>query len=426
MDYEQALQYLHSAPREKGPECMMRMEKLCSLLGSPQKDLKFLHVAGTNGKGSTCAMLAAALQACGYRTGLFISPFISDFRERIQVDGEWIPRRALCEIAAEVRQADRMLTKQGLRATEFELVTACGLLYFQRRGCGIIVLEAGLGGALDATNVIPCPLVSVITKIAMDHTAVLGGTLEEIAQAKSGIIKGGDVVSYPSQDERAASVIARACAQKNAALHIPSAKGADILSCDWQRCRFAYDGILYDIPLGGRHQIDNALAALCTLEVLRQKGYRLAPGKVAQGLARLRFPARLECVQRQPLVLIDGAHNPDGMRALTRALSGMRCTVVFAAMRDKDYPAAARMAAGIARRFIACAPHMPRAAQPQEILSQLCSKDPPAAQLYSAPDCAAALRLALEGLQEGEAIIFCGSLYLASEARALFQPFAPQ
>lgn len=410
--YQETLDYIHAAPHFKGTAAPERMRRLCEKLGNPQKGLRTVHVAGTNGKGSTVNMIAAALRAAGYRTGMFISPYVVDFRERIQLDGRLISEEELCEVAGRVRQADEELSKEGSYATEFELVTACGLCYFQQQGCDAAVLEVGLGGRLDATNVVEPPEVAVITKIALDHTATLGGTLEQIAFEKCGIIKGGYAVTYPGQDPAAQAVIRAQCTQRAAELHIPDRSAAQVLACGLTNTQLRYGEEEWEVPLGGEHQISNALTAMETIRLLRARGWRLPPEAVRKGVASLRFPARLEQVRTQPPIYIDGAHNPDGMQALVRALGSRPFTAVYAAMRDKNYSQALEILASHARRLVVCTLDMPRAASTGELAAAV----PSGASLLSAPDIAHALGLAEEGLAPGEAIVVCGSLYLAGEA----------
>jgi dihydrofolate synthase/folylpolyglutamate synthase len=416
LNYQQALDYLHSAPRFKGKAALERMRRLCGKLGNPQNGLRTVHVAGTNGKGSTVNMIAAALYASGYRTGMFISPYVLDFRERIQVNGRCISQNELAAIAERVRRADEELAREGLHATEFELVTACGLCYFRQQRCDVAVLEVGLGGRFDATNVIDPPEAAVITKIALDHTAILGGTLAQIAFEKCGILKGGYAVCYPSQEPEALQVIRTQCTRHRTELHIPDISAAELLYCTLEHTHLRYGGEEWDVPLGGRHQVDNALTAMETLDILRMRGWRLPARLVRQGISSLHFPARLERVNGEPPIYIDGAHNPDGMRSLITALGSHPFTAVYTAMRDKDYRGALELLAGRARRLIVCALSMPRAASAQELAEAAADFGCPVLQ---AADIAHALRLAREGLEPEETIVICGSLYLAGEAHVL-------
>lgn len=423
MDYEEALQYIHSASRFKGELTLRRMERLCALLGEPQKKMKLVHVAGTNGKGSTAALISSALIAAGYRTGTFISPYVLDFRERMQVGFRWIGKEELAETVTRVREAAGVLEGEGLIPTEFELVTACGLAWFAAKECEVAVLEVGLGGRFDATNVIGLPEVAVITRIALDHTAILGGTLEQIAFEKCGIIKGGDVVCYPDQPPQALEMIRSQCRQKGAQLILPVLGEVQVLESDLCHNRIKWQGEELYIPLGGPHQVCNALTALTAIGVLRARGFVISGEALRQGFSALCFPARLELACKQPPVLIDGAHNPDGMAALVRALGSAQVTVIFSAMQDKNYLPGLRLLAPHARRLIACGLRMPRAADPNEIAAQARSLCP---EVRSAPDFLAAFALAQAGLPPGEAILVCGSLYLCGEAESFLHANPPK
>lgn len=414
MNYEEALAYIHSAPHFKGTRVMERIARLFALLNGPQLGLKYVHVAGTNGKGSTVRMIAGVLQAAGYRTGMFISPYVLEFRERIQINGKMIAPEELCKVVRQVRKAVEQMKEEGLFVTEFEIVTACGILYFAQQKCDIVVLEVGLGGRLDATNIIPCPEVAVITKIAKDHTAVLGHSLPEITAEKCGIIKGGDVVCYPRQDPSVEKTIAHYCKEKNAQLHVPAIGKVYATECTLDHCLLhCPEGELF-LPLGGPHQIDNAATALEAIGVLREKGWHIPFTSVSEGFRGLFFPARLQTVCKNPHVLVDGAHNPDGMGALLKALDGIAFTAIFTAMKDKDYTDVLMRLKSSAHRLIFCPLDMERAARPEDLLKV-------AAKGEIAKGFADAYTLALQGLQADEKIVVCGSLYLASVALAYFK-----
>lgn len=434
MDYEQALAFFHSAPRFKGNLTLRRMARLCALLGDPQKKLPFVHVAGTNGKGSTSSMIAAVLAAAGYKTGLFVSPYVTDFCERIQINGRSIERSLLCRVAKQVKSAAQILFGEGLAATEFELVTAAGLCCFESERCDIAVLEVGLGGRFDATNCIPPPLAAVLTKIALDHKQQLGDTLEQIAFEKCGIIKGGDVVCAPGQQAAAITVIERRCREEGAVLHQPGLPRVleenffpeskeRLPGMGGQNPCFAENSLLETregpvlLPLPGAHQLENFAAALLAVQILRDKGFTLPFSAVQKGIAKVKMPARLECVSQNPPVLLDGAHNPDGIAALLAYLGDREFTALFSAMADKDYQTSAALLGNRARRVIACALDMPRAASVAALSGELSGCK---AQCFTANDFAEGYRLAREGLREGELIVVCGSFYLAAEARAYF------
>lgn len=324
LNESEALNYIHSRGKFTFPAGLERMEKLLSALGDPQKRLPVIHIAGTNGKGSTATFCAAALRAAGYKTGLYISPFVLEFRERIQINGEMIPPEALCRLTERVKQTH-------IAVNEFELITAIGFLYFAEQRCDVVVLETGLGGRLDATNTASDVRVAVITKIGLDHTAILGDTLAKIAAEKCGIIKNCPTVSAPDQPPEAAAVI-RATAKT---LTVPDRTALKVLKCDLLGNEFTYYGVPYRTRLGGAYQIENALTAI---EAIRHSGFAVSAKDLQQGLENATFPARLEVLSRSPLVVLDGAHNPDGAAALAKTIQPFagEITAVVGMMRDKN------------------------------------------------------------------------------------------
>ena len=321
MTGEEAIAYIHSYQWEKHEPGLRRIRELLHALGDPQKDLKFVHVAGTNGKGSTCTMLAAVLHVAGYRVGLNTSPYIVTFHERIQVDGRMIPDQALSELTERVRPAAEAMEEH---PSEFELITAIAMLYFKEQHCDIVVLEVGLGGALDASNVIDCPEVAVLTAMGLDHVALLGPSLTEVAGAKAGIIKaGGTVVSYGGCPE-ADAVFRSVCAERGAALKEVdfSRLGSSELSLNGAAFDFApYKGLR--IPLLGAYQVRNAAVAITALAVLRETGWAVPADAIRQGLAAVSWPGRFEVLRREPVFLLDGAHNAHGMRAAVESLKAL-------------------------------------------------------------------------------------------------------
>ena len=415
MTYRQAVDYTHTRLRFGMRPGLETISALMARLENPQEKLRVIHVAGTNGKGSTCTMLSNILQAGGYKTGLFLSPYVLDFRERIQVNGAMIPKRAYAALVGELIPQVTALEAEGRIVTEFELLTAAAFLHFQREGCGAVVLETALGGRFDATNVIQRPLCAVITKIALDHMAVLGGSIEQIAMEKCGILKPGcPAVMAPGQDPRAAAVIAAEAKKRGvmlyepdpAALHAAPA-GLDGTQAQWQGQRFL-------IPLIGAHQVLNAAAAAAA--ALRC-GLGITPGEVAAGIARTRFPARLEVLSRTPPVLLDGAHNPDGARALAsaaRELFGAQpLTAVLGMLADKDYQSVLALLGPLCGHIVTVRPANPRALSAAALAR---AARPFCADAVPARSYSAALRLAFEKAAGGPVVIG-GSLYLAAAIR---------
>ena len=318
MNYEQAMEYIHAVQWAGHKPGLSRTRTLLAALGDPHKRLRFVHVAGTNGKGSTAAMLASCLQAAGYRVGLFTSPFINRFNERIQVDGQQIPDEELVRLVEQVQPAADAMTDV---PTEFEIITALGMLYFARKQCDIVVLEVGLGGTLDSTNVIENPECAVITALGMDHVRELGPTLADIAAAKAGIIKPGcPVVSYGGVPE-ADAVIRRVAAEQNAPLTEVDFHNLQIDGGDLDAVTFDFDGLDgVHLPLIGSYQPRNAAVAITTLRVLRAKGWNVPESAIRTGLETVQWPGRFELLRHAPAFLLDGSHNAHGMRATVQSL----------------------------------------------------------------------------------------------------------
>ena len=419
MKYEEALHYIHSFGRFPRKPSLERIRALCGRLGNPQERLRFIHVAGTNGKGSVSAMLASVLQEAGIRTGLFTSPFLEDFRERFRVNGEMIPEEELAQAVDSLRPHAEALRQEGMILTEFDFVTALGFCWFLQKKCEIVVLEVGLGGRFDATNVIPPPLASVITSISLDHTEVLGDTVGQIAREKSGIIKPGSLaVSSAGQPEEALAVIMEAAAHAGCYLYLANPAAAKTECRTLRGTRFSYGGETYEMSLLGESQIQNALLAVETIQALASRGISVTGEQLARGLAKTQAPARLEVLFFEPLVLLDGSHNPSGIRNLVdtvKALApGKRVRLVFGMLADKDMAASAEMLREIASEVILIPPENARAAA-GETLAPLFAGLPETL----AENEEQAAELALRGLTPEKKVVVCGSLYLAGQLRPI-------
>jgi len=409
---------LVSAPMWGGAPGLARIRALTARLGDPQARLRFVHVAGTNGKGSTAAMLAAILTAAGYRTGLFTSPHLSRWNERFRIDGREILDADFCAAAEAM---GRCLEDGEESPTEFERLTAMALWYFARERCDVVVWEVGLGGRFDATNVIGVPEAAVITNLDLEHTAVLGDTIEQIAFEKAGIIKpGGEVVLY-RQSAAATDVIRQACAERRCPLTITDGAQQRLLAHDLSGQTFSYRG-REGLRLGliGAYQYKNAAVVLDTVDALRRGGWRISEDAIRAGLARAVWPARFEVLRRAPLVLLDGAHNPNGARELARCfasyLPGRKLTLVMGVMADKDSAAMLDAVAPYARDFVAVTASdspraMPSAALAERIRAQL------GLPARDGGSVCKGVALALAAQQPDEAVCIFGSLYLAGEAR---------
>ena len=395
-----------------------RTRELLQKLGEPQRQLKFIHVAGSNGKGSTCAMLDAILRAAGYRTGLYTSPYIQHFCERIQINGENIPGEALADVTERVRAVAEVMEDH---PSQFELVTAAAMLYFAVQRCDIVVLEVGMGGALDSTNVIDCPEVAVITNIGLEHTEYLGDTLEKIAATKAGIIKPGcRAVCYDGAAEVTA-VVRGVCAERNVPLRLAEYGKVEPLGQSLDGQRFRWDGREYRLALLGRHQLHNAATVLETVAALREGGWTIPEQAVRQGLETVKWPARLEVMQRQPLFLIDGGHNPPCAEALSDSLrellGGKKAVFLLGVLADKDYPRMMELLLPLAQEFICLTPLSDRALSGEELAAFLREKGAAATACGDSP---AGLQAAFDAAGQDGAVVAFGSLYLVGAIRGAY------
>ena len=420
MTRDEAVAAIHSSYRPAGRDGHKRIRCLLELLGNPQDTLRFVHITGTNGKGSTAAMLDSILCAAGYCTGRFVSPYLERFEERITVNGEQIPEAALVSCLRTVQSAVPELERRGhTPPSEFETVFAIALLHYQKEQCDIVVLEAGIGGSRDITNLIQTPEAAVITSVSLDHTKQLGATLAEIAKDKAGIIKqGGRAVVYPVQELEAANVIELHAFGQKAELIVPDPSQLEVTYASLEGNAFTYRGEFYELPLAGMHQPLNAVTVLETVEVLRNRGFDLPYQAVRAGLDGVRFPGRLELVGEAPIRVVDGGHNPGGMEALSRAVEQLlrpevdRLIVVFGMMADKAWQPCLQTAAQMADVLILTTPTDQRALDPEE--AKRCSSCPDT-RVEKDPRAALAQARRLAGEQDG--ILVCGSIYLAGELR---------
>jgi len=423
--YNQALDYLYSfvdyslkksAELAKADFNLERMRALMAALGNPQEAYPVIHVAGTKGKGSTSALAASALRAAGYRTGLYSSPHLQDYTERIQVDGVPITHAELTALVAEIKPAVAAVP----RLTTFEITTALGFLYFARKQAGAAVIEVGLGGRLDATNVVR-PRVAVITSLSYDHMAVLGNTLTLIAGEKAGIIKEGiPVVSSPQKDE-ALAVLERVAAERHAPLTLV---GRDLrfmagpYSLDGQR--LAVGSVELSIPLLGAHQVANAATAYAALQV---SGLDVPAEAIRKGFATVVWPCRFEVMRRQPPLVLDSAHNVDSAEHLCQTLQeyfpGRRTILIFGSSEDKDIPGMLGALQPCLERVIATQAVHPRAMAPQALVEA-------AARLGVAAEAAASVEAALVRALElsqadGAVVVSAGSMFVTAEVRTAWQ-----
>ena len=427
MNYEQALEYIHSVNWTFCKPGLERITTLCKALGDPQNKLRFIHVAGTNGKGSTSAMLASILQKAGYRTGLYTSPYIRTFCERIRVNGKNIPEDTLAILTDRVRPIAEGMTD---KPTEFELITALAFAYFAECACDVVVLEVGLGGRLDSTNVIENTALSIITGIDFDHTALLGNTIEEIAREKAGIIKTGCPVLFGGGKGVAYDTLHQIAIEKNAPFYI-------VDRSSYKQREATLDGTCFDyshyvdlqLPLLGAYQPYNATLVLTAIDLLCNQGFAIDEGAVRQGLAAVRWPARFELLSRDPIIIYDGGHNPEGVRAAVASIQvyfpNQKVNLLGGVMADKDRDEMIETMKPVVARAFAVTPNNPRALAASDYAAQLASHGIPANAFASVSE---GVRAAVESSkQEGIPLICLGSLYLYGEVeKAVHSLFANQ
>lgn len=416
MTGEEAVAYIHTFRWQQHPPGLHRIRALLAALGNPQEALRFIHVAGTNGKGSTCACISAVLQAAGYRVGLNTSPYLLRFHERIQVNGEPIPDEALGALTERIRPAAEAMPEH---PTEFELITALAMLYFKEQRCDIVVLEVGMGGALDASNVIDVPEVAVLTAMGLDHVRELGPTLSDIAAAKAGIIKpGGTVVSYGGCPE-ADAVFQQVCAQQRADLRAVDFSRLQAVRSDLEGSFFEFRpyGVLR-LSLAGSYQPKNAAAAVTALEVLRERGWRVTEDTIRQGLAAVQWPGRFQLLRRAPAFLLDGAHNPHGMAAaaesLRAAFPGQKPVILLGVLADKDVAQMLAPLLPLASRFFTVRPENPRAMAAEELAARLA---PAGIPVRACGSVAEGVRRAVAAAGRDGAVCALGSLYLSGDVQ---------
>lgn len=387
MDYNETLKYINNTPKFSKILGNDDLKKLLFSLGNPQDRLSFIHIAGTNGKGSVCTMTASILMSAGYKTGLFTSPFVEIFNERIQINGENIPDSTLSRIATRVKNEIDALS---VEISVFAQITAMAFLYFAEENCDYVVLETGLGGRLDATNVISCKKVCAITKIGLDHTAILGDTIEQIAREKCGIIKPGTkVVTCENQETEAMSVIKTACEKAGVPLFVATSYGGTL-------------GML------GDYQKSNASVAEKIAQILG-----IPQNHIENGLSSAKWIARFEFLRDN--LVVDGGHNPDGINALISSLKALGKNVIFvvAMMEDKGISAVSEKISAFAKHTIVTQVNMPRCMSAEKLLAYF-----PGGEMEK--DSIVAVKKAISLCGEEDIVCVCGSLYLAGEIRPHF------
>ncbi|HZJ78665.1 MAG TPA: folylpolyglutamate synthase/dihydrofolate synthase family protein [Clostridia bacterium] len=423
MNYAQSVEYIHSLLKFGIKPGLERITALCGELGNPQDNLKIIHVAGTNGKGSISTMLSEVLKQTGYKVGLFTSPYVLDFRERMQINGEMIDKNELAQIVNKIKPIVESLEKNGLQLTEFEVITAAAFYFFMKNKCDIVVLEVGLGGRFDSTNIIKNPLVSVITSISYDHINVLGSTISEIAFEKCGIIKDyGITVSYPQQHTDAKKVIEETAKEKNNRLIIPNLSDISVIESDITGSKAVIDKIELEIPFAGKHMVLNCSVAVAALGALNELEFKVTDENIKDGIKGAKIPARMEVLTDNPTVIIlDGGHNGECARALDafikEYLKNKKIVGLIGMMADKDYHSYIKTVAPNFNKVIATTPDNPRALD-AKTLCEVVEKHCIDCDFCLKPE--EAVKYIKSILSEYDALVICGSFYLSAEVRNSF------
>ena len=420
MNYKEARVYLDEVSKYGSVLGLESMRELLHRLGDPQNELKFIHISGTNGKGSVLAYLSTILSGAGYRTGRYISPTLFSYRERIQVDGEYIEKESLAHHVTAIAAAAEDMQKAGLPSpTVFEIETALAFLYFKEKRCDIVTLEVGCGGLLDATNVITTTLMEVIASISMDHTDLLGDTLAKIAAQKAGIIKPDTMVVSAQQKSEAAQVIEDTCKEQHCTLQMVDESKISNVHYGAEGQTFSYktwENVA--ISLAGSYQIKNAALALEGVEALRKLGYALSDQQVREGLLHTAWRGRFTTLRRDPTVIIDGAHNPAAAlelkESLERYFPGKTLYFVMGMFKDKDYAQVIDLTAPLARHIITVeTPGNPRAMPARELAEAVARVNP---SVEWADSVAHGVEKALAMAGKEDAVIVFGSLSFLGEA----------
>ena len=362
MKYKEATEYLESLQQYGCVPGLESIGQLCAYLNNPQDGLKFVHIAGTNGKGSVLAYVSTVLTTAGYKVGRYISPTITDYRERFQIDGKMISKQGFCKYLEPVKDAaGRMVLDGKPHPTPFEVETALAFLYFLDKKCDIVVIETGMGGSMDATNIIKTPVCAAITSISMDHMDQLGTSLEEIATNKAGIIKKGCFVVSAVQQPEAARVIEATAAEKDCSLCIADSKKATQIKYGLTKQSFNYGKYKkLEIGVSGRYQIDNAVIAVEIIDALLTRGFPVPEEALYEGLVRTKWPGRFEIIGQKPLFIVDGAHNEDAALKLAQSIgfyfTNKRIIYIMGVLRDKDYNKVISATYSLAKHIITVTP----------------------------------------------------------------------
>ena len=421
MNYEQAIDYIEQTDTPRQRYGLEKLKQALHLMGDPQEKVPYVHIAGTNGKGSTASMLSSVLNRAGLRCGLYTSPHLQRYNERFQIAGEPISDEQLIQSVQRVQQVCEHL---GGTPIVFEVLTLMAFELFVRLDCQIAVLEVGIGGRLDATNCIPSPQAAVVTQLGLDHTETLGDTIEQIAWQKGGIAKPGSCLVMAAQQEEAMEVVRQICRQEDCAFCVADPKRMQLLSftLKGQRVLDEHFGELL-IPLAGEHQLKNAANELCAVEQLVQRGWKIPTEAVREGLAAAKWPARFELLDESPYFILDGGHNPQCVQAAMDALEwffpGKKAVILTGMMQDKDTEKMLEQMAEHAACFVCLHPDSPRALSAEQLAQQVTERF--GLPAFCCESIAQGVALAREKAGSDGLVCALGSLYLAAEVRAQFE-----
>ena len=416
MNYEETIAYIHSAYWKGTKDGLSRTRELLELLGNPQDELKFIHVAGTNGKGSTCAMLASILQTAGYRTGLYTSPFVNRFNERIALNGIPISDQDLVDIFERIRPVvDNMENPP----SEFELITCAAMLYYKEQRCDVVVLEVGMGGEFDSTNIIHTPLLTIITAMGFDHMKYLGNTMTEIASAKAGIIKPNGTTLIYGENPEADKVFYETCEQRHSRLVVTDhSRMVDHAHTLWGHDLSFGPYTHVHLPLIGSHQVKNAAVVLTAVEELNRGGLPIPDAAVYAGMAAVKWPARMELLSENPVFLLDGGHNPHGFHAAAATLRELfpdrKIRVMMGVMADKDHGDMIRELLPLAKGFVTVQPNSPRSMTAKDLAEEICSLGGAAVPAGSVEN---GVEIMFKEAKPNDVLLAIGSLYMAGTVR---------
>ena len=425
MNYQESIHYLEKEIGFASCPGLERITDLMEKLGNPEKKIKVIHVAGTNGKGSATALLCSILHEGGYRTAGYTSPHLASYNERFLINGEEISDDDFARIITKTKDACLELTAEGKDApTLFEVITGAAFLYFAEEGVDIAVIEVGLGGTYDATNIVENPILSVIMSISMDHTEFLGNTIEQIAKEKAGIIKESCPVVLYSQEELVYNIVKKQADSLHAPLYCSKDTAVKIHSqtiegtvFDVKSPSFAYDNLY--LPLLGQHQIQNCITILEACQIMNKNGFPLTESQIRTGISNTFWAGRMEVCKKQPMVVLDGAHNVDGIRQLSESIEtyfkDKKITLILGVLGDKEYEKMAELIMPFASQVVFTEPHSERKLEAQTLAKIVACKELP---FYIEPEVEHAYEKALKITETNGVILCCGSLYMIGALRS--------